>query len=142
MTTVEQLLNRKGHDVYAINPEATVLEAIKEFVEKNVGSLVVMDNDQLVGIFTERLYARNVFLKGKHSPSTTVRDVMETEVAYVAPEHTIPECMAIMTEKKYRHLPVLEDGNVIGMVSIGDLVESTISEQKFTIEQLEHYIRS
>ncbi len=142
MTTVEQLLAHKGRDVLTIDPEATVLDAIREFVDKNVGSLVVMEDGKLVGIFTERQYARNVFLKGKSSPTTTVREVMETNVAYVGPEHTVPECMAIMTEKRYRHLPVIEGDEVVGMVSIGDLVESTISEQKFTIEQLEHYIRS
>ena len=142
MTTVEQLLEHKGRDVWTIAPDATVLDAIKEFVNRNVGSLVVMEDDRIVGIFTERQYARNVFLKGKASPTTTVRDVMATDVVYVSPEQTVPECMAIMTDKKYRHLPVMKDDKVVGMVSIGDLVESTISDQKFTIEQLEHYIRS
>jgi len=142
MTTVEQLLEHKGREVWTITPDATVLDAIKEFVNRNVGSLLVMEDDRIVGIFTERQYARNVFLKGKASPTTTVRDVMATDVAYVSPDQTVPECMAIMTDKRYRHLPVLKDDKVVGMVSIGDLVESTISDQKFTIEQLEHYIRS
>jgi len=142
MTTVEQLLEHKGRDVWSIAPDATVLDAIREFVNRNVGSLVVMEDDRIVGIFTERQYARNVFLQGKASPTTKVRDVMATDVAYVSPEQTVPECMAIMTDKKYRHLPVLKDDKVVGMVSIGDLVESTISDQKFIIEQLEHYIRS
>jgi len=142
MTTVEQVLEHKGRDVWTIAPTATVLDAIKEFVNRNIGSLAVMEDGKLVGIFTERQYARNVFLKGKHSPTTTVRDVMASEVAYVTPEQTVPECMAIMIDKRYRHLPVMVGEKVVGMVSIGDLVESTISEQKFTIEQLEHYIRS
>lgn len=142
MTTVEQLLEHKGREVWSIAPDAFVLDALKEFVNRNVGSLVVMEDDRIVGIFTERHYARNVFLKGKASPTTKVRDVMATDVAYVSPEQTVPECMAIMTDKKYRHLPVMKDDRVVGMVSIGDLVESTISNQKFIIEQLEHYIRS
>ena len=142
MPTVEQLLEHKGRDVWTIGPEATVLDAIREFVDKNVGALAVMEGDRLVGLVTERMYARNVYLKGKSSPTTLVRDIMDTEVAYVTPEQTVPECMALMTEKRHRHLPVIADEKVVGMVSIGDLVESTISEQKFTIEQLEHYIRS
>ncbi len=142
MTTVEQLLEHKGRDVWTIDPDATVLDAIREFVNRNVGSLVVMEDGKLIGIFTERQYARNVYLQGKASPTTTVREVMETDVAYVEPERTVPECMAIMTEKRYRHLPVMVGDKVVGMVSIGDLVESTISDQKFTIEQLERYIRS
>ena len=141
MTTVKQLLDTKGHDICAIHPEATVLDALKAFVNNNVGSLMVMEDDKLVGLVTERMYARNVFLKGKHSPTTLVRDIMETEVVYADPENTVPECMAIMTDKKIRHLPVMENGKVLGLISIGDLVQSTISDQKFTIEQLEHYIR-
>ena len=142
MTTIEKVLERKGRDVWTIHPGATVLDAIQEFGNKNVGSLAVMENDRLVGIFTERQYARNVFLKGRASPTTPVRDVMETEVAYVTPKHTVPECMAIMTKRKFRHLPVMEHEKVVGMVSIGDLVEITNAEQKYTIEQLELYIRS
>ncbi len=141
MTTVKQLLEHKGRDVWTIDPDATVLDAIQKFADKNIGSLVILEAGKLVGIFTERQYARNVFLKGKTSTTTTVREVMETDVAYVTPERTVPECMAIMTEKRYRHLPVMVGDEVVGMVSIGDLVESTISEQKFTIEQLERYIR-
>ena len=140
--TIEKVLEHKGHDVWAIHPGATVLDAIQEFKNRNIGSLAVMENDKIVGIFTERQYARNVFLKGKASPTTPVREVMKTDVAYVTSEQSIPDCMAIMTANKIRHLPVMEGENVVGMVSIGDLVESTISDQKFTIEQLEHYISS
>lgn len=141
MTSVNQLLEQKGRDVWRIHPDATVFEAIKELADRNVGSLVVMDGDRVVGIFTERQYARGVYLKGKSSPDTLVRDIMETNVAYVRPEHTVAECMALMTEKRFRHLPVLDnDQRLVGIVSIGDLVKSTIADQKFVIEQLEQFI--
>ena len=129
-----------------LSESSTVKDAMQAMKRHHRGCVLITQDgtvrSPLVGIFTERRYARNVFLKGKHSPTTTVREVMETEVGYVTPERTVPECMALMTEKKFRHLPVMEGDDVVGMVSIGDLVESTISEQKFTIEQLELYIRS
>jgi len=140
MTTIRQILAGKP-DVFAIDPEATVLDALRLLEEKNVGALLVMKGASLVGIFSERDYARKVVLQGKSSNHTKVSDVMSGKVVYVTPDRTIEECMAIMTEKHFRHLPVLDDErNVVGIVSIGDLIKETISQQKFIIEQLEHYI--
>lgn len=140
MTTVKQLLDHKGHDVFSISPDATVYDAIKKMSEKNVGSLVVIDNGELVGIVTERHYARNIVLKGRASPATPVQAIMETDPIYAGPEQTVEDCMAIMTDKKVRHLPVVENDSLIGIISIGDLVQAIISQQQFTIEQLEYYI--
>ena len=140
MTTIKQLLDVKGRDVLSIGPDDTVFDAIKKMADNNVGSLVVLDDEHLVGIITERHYARNVFLKGRSSPKTTVRDIMSTRVVCARPEQSVEESMAVMTEKAVRHLPVLEHKRVIGIISIGDLVKSIIENQKFTIEQLEHYI--
>ena len=140
MTTVRQLLDQKGRKIWSIKPDATVLDAIAKMAEKNIGSLVVMDGDELVGIITERHYARNVFLKGKASPATSVSDIMERKVIIAQPEQSVEKCMAIMTEKRLRHLPVFEGKKPIGIVSIGDLVKSIIGDQKFVIDQLEHYI--
>ncbi len=142
MTTVERLLDRKGHGVWTIGPDDSVLDAIKELASKDIGALVVMDGENPVGMFTERDYARNVFLKGKSSPGTPVRDVMAKPVIFVRPEQTVDECMSLMTRKRVRHLPVLDAGDMVGMLSIGDLVKSVIDEQQHTIEQLEHYIHS
>jgi CBS domain-containing protein len=140
MTTLQQLLNQKGRKIWSTHPDATVFDAIAEMAEKDIGSLVVMDGDELVGIITERHYARNVILKGKASPATPVQDIMERDVITARPEQSVEECMAIMTEKRVRHLPVLEKEKLIGIVSIGDLVKSIIGDQKFTIDQLEQYI--
>jgi len=140
MATVRQILDAKGHDVATIGPDATVYNAIKKLADENIGSLVVMDDGKIVGIVTERDYARNVILKGKASPTTLVRDIMSTRVVSVGLEHSVEECMALMTDKAIRHLPVLESKRLVGMVSIGDLVKSIIGDQKFIIEQLEHYI--
>ena len=140
MTTVRRLLDQKGRKVCSIHPDATVFDAIAKMAEKDIGSLVVMDGDELVGIITERHYARNVVLKGKTSPATPVRDIMEKRVVIARPEQSVDQCMAIMSEERVRHLPVLEGKKPIGIVSIGDLVKSIIGDQKFTIEQLEHYI--
>ncbi len=142
MTIVERLLDRKGHGVWTIGVDESVLDAIKELARKDIGALVVMDGENPVGMFTERDYARNVFLKGKSSPETPVRDVMAKPVIFVRPDHTVDECMSLMTRKRVRHLPVLDDGDMVGMLSIGDLVKSVIDEQQHTIEQLEHYIHS
>jgi CBS domain-containing protein len=141
MTTVRQLLDQKGGNTWSIHPDATVFDAITKMAEKDIGSLVVMENDEFVGIITERDYARNVVLKGKTSPATPVRDIMETHVVVVLPEQSVDQCMALMTEKRVRHLPVFEGKKLIGIISIGDLVKSTIGDQKFLIDQLEHYIR-
>lgn len=141
MTIVRKLLEEKGHDVWSVHPDDTVLDAIQKMANKGVGALVVIEDDKLVGIFTERHYARNVFLKGKSSPKTPVREIMTTRVVCARPEQTVEECMAVMTEKRVRHLPVLDEDRLVGIISIGDLVKSVIADQKFTIEQLEHYIR-
>lgn len=140
MATVRKILDAKGHDVATIGPDATVYNAIKKLADENIGSLVVMDDEKIVGIVTERDYARNVILKGKASPTTLVRDIMSTRVVSVGLEQSVEECMAVMTDKAIRHLPVLESKRLVGMVSIGDLVKSIIGDQKFIIEQLEHYI--
>ena len=140
MTTVRQLLDQKGGKIWSIHPDATVFDAIAKMAEKDIGSLVVMDGDKPVGIVTERHYARNVVLKGKTSPAIPVRDIMERRVAIARPEHTVEQCMTFMSEKRVRHLPVLEGEKPIGIISIGDLVKSIIGDQKFTIDQLEHYI--
>jgi CBS domain-containing protein len=140
MTTVRQLLDRKGKVAYTISPDATVFDAIAKMAERDVGSLLVTSGEQLVGIITERHYARNVVLKGKTSPNTPVRDIMERKVAFVRPEHTIDDCMALMSEMRVRHLPVLEGTRIVGIVSIGDLVKSVIGDQEFIIDQLAHYI--
>lgn len=138
--TVKNLLEQKGQNVWTISPDATVFDALAIMAEKDIGSLVVMDDEKLIGIVTERHYSRNVILKGKRSPTTLVRDIMDRNVVHVRPEQTVELCMAPMTEKRVRHLPVLEGNNVIGIVSIGDLLKSIISKQKFVIDELEHYI--
>lgn len=140
MTTVRELLNQKGGEVCSIHPDATVFDAIAKMAEQNIGSLVVIDGEKLIGIITERHYARKVVLKGKTSPKTPVRDIMEKRVNIVRPEQSVEECMAIMSEKRIRHLPVLEGEQLIGIISIGDLVKSIIGNQRFIISQLEHYI--
>ena len=142
MTMLQRLLDRKGSDVLTIGPDDTVLDAIKALATKDVGGLVVVENGSPIGMFTERDYARNVFLKGKSSPYTLVRDVMASPVIFARPEQTVEECMVVMTRRRVRHLPVLDDGVLVGVVSIGDLVKSVIDEQKTTIEQLELYIHS
>lgn len=141
MRTVQQLLDEKGGDILSVHPDESVYDAIQKLANANIGSLMVVEDDRPVGIFTERDYARNVILKGKSSPTTPVRDIMTTRVVYAQPEQTVEECMAVMTDKHIRHLPVLDGEKLIGMISIGDLVKSIIAEQKFTIEQLEHFIR-
>jgi CBS domain-containing protein len=140
MTTVRRLLDQKSPTLWTVSPSATVFDAIAKMAEKDVGSMLVMDGDQLIGIITERLYARNVALKGKTSPTISVRDIMEGDVLYVRPDQSVEDCMALMTEARVRHLPVLEGSKVIGIVSIGDLVKSVIADQKFVIDQLEHYV--
>src|SRR3984893_10727509 len=140
MTTVRQLLDQKGRNIWSIHPDATVFDAVAKMAEKDFGSLVVMEGEELVGIITERHYARNVVLKGKTSPATPVREIMEKNVVTVRPEQRVQECMALMTAKRVRHLPVMEGEKLVGIISIGDLVKSIISGQRFVIDQLEHYI--
>ena len=141
METVQQLLDKKGHEIWSVHPNDSVFDAIKKMADKNIGSLVVLVDDQIVGIMTERHYARQVILEGKSSPETPVRDIMTTSVVCARTDQTISECMAIMTEKRVRHLPVVDKNQLVGLVSIGDLVKSIIADQEFTIEQLIHYIQ-
>ena len=138
--TVKNLLEQKGGNVWTISPDATVFDALAIMAEKDIGSLIVMDGEKLIGIVTERHYSRNVILKGKRSPTTLVKDIMDRNLIHVRPEQTVELCMALMTEKRVRHLPVLEGNKVVGIVSIGDLLKSIISKQKFVIDELEHYI--
>lgn len=141
MTTVRNLLDEKGHDVIAVDSQSRVYDAIEKMSGEDIGSVAVVDNGKLIGIFTERHYARRVFLKGKASPDTLIADVMSRNPICAVPEQTVEQCMAVMTENSIRHLPVVEDNQMIGLISIGDLVKSIISDQKFIISQLEHYIQ-
>ena len=140
MTIVRHILDKKGQLVWTIRPDDTVFAAIEEMARKDVGALVVVENGEPIGIFTERHYARDVFLKGRSSPTTVVKDVMRTGFLYVTPERTVEECMAIMTAERVRHLPVMNDGNLVGLISIGDLVKSIIEDREFVIDQLTNYI--
>jgi CBS domain-containing protein len=140
MTNVRHILEDKGRQVWSVRPDEKVFDAIKVMADKDVGSLVVLDGSKIVGIITERDYARNVFLKGRASPRTRVDAIMERNVVCVGPDQSIEECMALMTTKRLRHLPVTENGALLGIVSIGDLVKSIIGDREFVIEQLEHYI--
>ena len=140
MAKVRQLLDEKGRDVWSVGPDTSVFDAISEMARRDVGALVVAKAGKPVGIFTERHYARNVFLKGRASPDTPVGDVMTSRVICVNPDNTVEECMAVMTKERVRHLPVISEHRLAGIVSIGDLVKSVIADQKFTIEQLEQFI--
>lgn len=140
MGKVRNILERKRPDIFSISPDDTVYDALELMVNKNVGALLVLEDQQLVGIFTERDYARKVILKGKASKETLIREIMVETPVTVSPENTIEECMQLMTNKFIRHLPVTSLGAVIGVISIGDLVKFIIEEQKFIIENLEHYI--
>lgn len=142
MKTVKDILEVKGRNVWRVALETTVFEALRLMAEKQVGALVVMDGNKLVGIISERDYARKVILHGRASATTLVREIMTSHVVCAHPEQSIEECMAVMTDKRVRHLPVIEENSIVGIVSIGDLVKSIISEQKFIIEQLERYITS
>jgi CBS domain-containing protein len=140
LKTVKEILHAKGYDVWSTTPNATVFDALTEMARKDVGALTVMEGDQLAGIISERDYARKVILQGKTSRTTLVREIMSSPVVCVRPEQTVEECMALLTGRRIRHLPVIEHDRVIGIISIGDLVKSIISEQQFMIEQLENYI--
>ena len=140
MKLIKHLLDRKGRDIISIKPEDSVLDAIRLMAEKGIGSLVVMEDHELLGIMSERDYARKVIIKGRSSESTAVSEIMTANVFTTSSSETVNDCMSVMTEKKIRHLPVVEDNAVIGMISIGDLVEAIISDQQEEIEQLEHYI--
>lgn len=140
METIKQLLDAKGHDIYTIDPDKTVYEAVDEMARREVGALLVVRNKRPVGIVSERDYARKVILKGRASKETLVRDIMTTRLYYARPILTIEQGLALMSAKKVRHLPVIEDGDVLGMVTMGDLVQAIIAEQKFIINQLQSYI--
>ena len=137
---VQDLLAKKGNDVYSVAPGDTVRAAIEQMAERGVGALLVMEGDSLRGIVSERDYARQVILKGRASHDTPVRDIMTEKVVCVEPERTIEECMALMTDRRIRHLPVIKDAKVIGVISIGDVVKSAIAERDFQIQQLISYI--
>jgi CBS domain-containing protein len=140
MKTVRHLLEGKRHSLISIAPQETVYEALEKMARHDVGALVVLEGERLVGIFSERDYARKIILHGKSSKETLVQDIMTAKVVCVRPAQTCEDCMALMTDKRIRHLPVLEDQRVIGVISIGDVVKEMLSQQKFIIEQLEHYI--
>ena len=140
MHNIGTLLEAKGKDIWSIGPQETAFKALQTMAQKNVGALLVIDKEKLVGIFSERDYARKVILKGKSSKETTVGELMTPDVCYASPENTLRETMALMTAKHIRHMPVLKDDRLIGMVTLGDVVKQIISEQKFTIKELEKYI--
>ncbi len=140
MKLVQHLLDNKGRDIISISPDASVLDAIKLMADKGIGALVVIDGGDLKGIVTERDYARKVIIKGRASDTTPVADIMTADVITASSQQTVNECMEMMTAKKCRHLPVVDDGDLVGMISIGDLVQAIISDQQEEIEQLEHYI--
>ena len=141
MKTAADLLKAKAHQsVHTITPGASVFDAVKLMSEKNIGALLVMEGEEVAGIVTERDYARKIILMSRSSKETPVRDIMTSAVMYVRPSQTSEECMVLMTENRLRHLPVIDGNKLLGLISIGDLVKAIISDQKFTIEQLEHYI--
>ena len=142
MTTARQLLDRKDRAIFSVEPKVPVLEAIRAMAAHHVGALLVMQGETLAGIVSERDYARKVILRGRASADTPVQDIMSSPVITVSPDTSVQTCMQLMTDKRVRHLPVLEGGRVIGMVSIGDLVKAVIAEQQQHIEQLESYIHS
>ena len=142
MTTVAEILRAKGNStIHSVSPSDTMLTALQLMADKSIGALLVLEGGEIAGIVTERDYARKIALANKNSKETPVSEVMTSKVAYVTPENTVSECMTLMTEHRFRHLPVLgNEGELLGLVSIGDMVKATIREQKFIIAQLEHYI--
>ena len=142
MKTVEQVLGHKGGAVFGVRPDDTVYRALEMMAEKGVGALLVLDDDELVGILSERDYARKGILMDRSSQETKVSEMMTSRVLCVGLETSVDQCMALMTEKRIRHLPVLEDGRVVGVISIGDVVRTVISEQEFIIHELERYINT
>ncbi len=140
MKRIQTLLKKKGYDVWSIAPDASVYDAIHLMAEKAVGALIVMDGPNLVGVISERDYARKIILEGRSSENTKISEIMSSEVITVGPDNKIEECMAMMTERRIRHLPVLDGDEVLGVISLGDLVKYIIAEQQFVIEQMERYI--
>jgi len=140
MITLQQFLEYKGGNIWSVTSTSTVISALQTMAEKNIGALLVIDDGKLVGILSERDYARKVALMGKVSKDTAVGEIMTERVLYVRPDESIEDCMALMTEKHFRHLPVIDKGVILGLISIGDVVRIVISKQKFIIAQLENYI--
>ncbi|MBK9253412.1 MAG: CBS domain-containing protein [Proteobacteria bacterium] len=140
MTLLSQLLDTKGHAVHAVSPDASVIDAIRSMADNHIGALLVMEGQQLAGIVSERDYARKVILLGRSSATTAVRDIMSSPVMSLSPDSTVDEAMRLMTEHRIRHLPVVANGRVTGLVSIGDLVKCVIEEQRHTIDELHSYI--
>ena len=140
MTTIRELLQGKPSEVWSVRPTSTIYEALELMSDKGIGALPVVEDGRVVGIFSERDYARKVILKGRASKSTRIEELMTSPVLYVRPEQTVNDCMALMTEKRVRHLPVLENGKLIGLITIGDIVKQVVVEQEQTIEQLANYI--
>ncbi len=140
MKTVKQILDGKEHATWSVAPDSLVYDALQLMAGKEIGALLVLEGGKLVGVISERDYARKVILRGKSSLDTPVKEIMTQDVVWVRPEWTVEECMAVVTEKRIRHLPVLVDDQVVGIISIGDLVKAVIDEKDFTIKQLESYI--
>lgn len=140
MNTVRDVLKEKGSQVWSIQADAWVYDALKLMADKEIGALVVLEGEEVVGILSERDYARQVILKGRTSRETLVGEIMTRKVVYIRPDNTVEECMALMTHKRIRHLPVMDENRLVGIVSIGDIVKAVISEQQFMIQQLENYI--
>jgi len=140
MKTVKDLLQLKGHEYWWVEPGTPVLDALNMMAEKNVGALLVLESGTLVGVLSERDYARKVILKGKSSKDTPAKEIMSDNVARVMLDSSVEECMELMTERRIRHLPVMENQNIVGVISIGDVVKAIISDQEFIIEQLDHYV--
>jgi len=140
MRLVRDLLAEKGNEVWGVAPDASVLDALRLMAERRVGALLVLEGDKLAGLFSERDYARKVILEGKASKDTPVRDIMSTKIVCVGPDESTDECMSLMTENRIRHLPVMNDGKLEGVISIGDVVKAVIAEREQVIEHLEHYI--
>ncbi len=140
MKTVQEVLQVKGSQVWSVTPDTTVYDALQVMADKDIGALLVLEAGDLVGIFSERDYARKVILKGKTSRELAVQEIMSTKVYYILPDNTMDDCMALMTAEHIRHLPVLSEGQVVGIITIGDVVKAIISDQQFMIDQLERYI--
>lgn len=140
MRTASDIIAYKGRTVWSVSPDDTVLHALGVMAEQEIGAVLVLEGNRLAGILSERDYARKVVLMGRSSRESAIRDVMTRDVICVRPDHTIEECLALMTERRVRHLPVIDKGALCGLVSIGDLVKATIAEQEYVIEQLQHYI--
>jgi CBS domain-containing protein len=140
MSTVKQLLEDKGCQVYSVAPDTTVYAALELMAEKNIGAVIVLQDDRVVGLFSERDYSRKVILQGKNSKTCPVGELMTRDVLYVQPEDSVEDCMSLMTDKRVRHIPVMDNGNLVGIISIGDVVRAVISRRESTIQQLERYI--